>query len=141
MAHPFDRRMLLRCGWFAIARKCRRLGGTDVKRGTVCDMDAIPKRSPTLPPLLIEHRDELLAIAERNGLCNVRVFGSMARGEASQDSDVDFLVDTKPGTTGLGLGGMLVDAEELLQRHVDVVTVGFLYPLMRERVLKEAVPL
>lgn len=104
-------------------------------------MDTKPNRSPGLPPSLTEHRDELLAIAERNGLCNVRVFGSMARGEATEDSDVDFLVDAKPGTTGLGLGGMLVDAEELLQRHVDVVTVGFLYPLMRERVLREAVPL
>lgn len=104
-------------------------------------MDAKPIRSPDLPPFLIEHRDELLAIAERNGLCNVRVFGSMARGEAGEDSHVDFLVDAKPGTTGLGLGGMLVDAEELLHRRVDVVTVGFLYPVMRERVLREAIPL
>ena len=115
------------------------VGGVIVVR--VKKMDQQANRSQDLPPLLIEHRQELLAIAERNGLCNVRVFGSMVRGDANEDSDVDFLVDAKPGTTALGLGGMLVDAEELLHRRVDVVTVGFLFPMMRQRVLREAVPL
>ena len=94
-----------------------------------------------LPALIAKNREALLAIAERHALCNVRVFGSMARGDAHEDSDVDLLVDARPEARGLALGGMLADAEELLQRPVDVVTEGFLLPAMRERVLREAVPL
>ena len=95
----------------------------------------------SLPPLLVENREALLALAERRGLGNVRVFGSMARGDADPDSDVDLLVDAPPGTSALALCGLAVDAEELLHKSVDVVTEGFLYPSMRERVFKEAVPL
>ena len=98
-------------------------------------------RPRELPALITQNRRALLAIAERHGLCNVRVFGSMARGDAHEDSDVDLLVDATPDARGLALGGMLVDAEELLKRPVDVVTEGFLLPAMRERVLREAVPL
>ena len=95
----------------------------------------------SLPPLLVKNREALLALAERRGLGNVRVFGSMARGDDDPDSDMDLLVDAPPGTSALALCGLAVDAEELLQKSVDVVTEGFLYPSMRERVFKEAVPL
>ena len=91
--------------------------------------------------MLVKNREALLALAERRGLGNVRVFGSMARGDDDPDSDVDLLVDAPPGTSALALCGLAVDAEELLQKSVDVVTEGFLYPSMRERVFKEAVPL
>ena len=94
-----------------------------------------------LPPLLAEHRHALLKLAERRGLRNVRVFGSMVRGDDGADSDVDLLVDAPPGTSALALCGLSLDAEELLQRPVDVVTEGFLYPSMRARVVDEAVPL
>ena len=97
--------------------------------------------STTLDPLIVRHRDALLCLAKRHGLANVRVFGSMARGDATADSDIDLLVELQPGTSGLALGGMLVDVEALLGRRADVLTIGFLPPLLRERVLQEAIPL
>ena len=97
--------------------------------------------STTLDPLIVRHRDALLCLAKRHGLSNVRVFGSMARGDATADSDIDLLVELQPGTSGLALGGMLVGVEALLGRRADVLTVGFLPPSLRERVLQEAIPL
>ena len=98
----------------------------------------------TLPPMhaLIEtHRAELLALARRRGVTGVRVFGSMSRGDGSDDSDVDLLVTLSPGTSGLALGGQLLDAQELLGRRVDVVTEASLHPALRERVVASAIPL
>lgn len=98
----------------------------------------------TLPPMhaLIEtHRAELLALARRRGVTGVRVFGSMSRGDGSDDSDVDLLVTLSPGTSGLALGGLLLDAQELLGRRVDVVTEASLHPALRERVVASAIPL
>lgn len=92
-------------------------------------------------PLIKSHRDELIALARRRGLTRVRVFGSMGRGDADDDSDVDLLVTLTPGTSALALGGLLMDAEELLGRRVDVVTEASLHPALRDRVLADAVPL
>ncbi len=92
-------------------------------------------------PLIESHRTELLALARRRGATAVRVFGSMARGDADEASDVDLLVTLAPGVSGLALGGLLMDAQELLGRRVDVVTEGGLHAALRERVLAEAVPL
>ena len=92
-------------------------------------------------PLIETHREELLSIARRRGVTNVRVFGSMARGDAGGDSDVDLLVTLAPGATGLALGGLLFDAQELLGRRVDVVTEQGLHPAMRDQVLAQAVTL
>ena len=92
-------------------------------------------------PLIEAHRRELLALAERHGVTNVRVFGSMARGDATDESDVDLLVLPLPGTSLLDLGGLLMDAQELLGRRVDVVSERALHPLIRDRVLSEATPL
>ncbi len=94
-----------------------------------------------LPPLLVEHRAALLVLAKRRGLRNVRVFGSMARGDHHAHSDVDLLVDAPPGTSALALCGLSIDAEQLLNTPVDVVTEGFLYPSIRERAVREAIPL
>lgn len=94
-----------------------------------------------LPPLLLEHREELLERAESRGLHNVRVFGSMVRGDYHEGSDVDLLVDAPRGTSALVLCGLSIDAEQLLARAVDVVTERCLYPSMREWVIREAVPL
>ena len=96
---------------------------------------------PTMHPLIESHRDELIALARRRGLTRVRVFGSMGRGDADGDSDVDLLVTLTPGTSALALGGLLMDAEELLGRRVDVVTEASLHPALRDRVLADAVPL
>ena len=94
-----------------------------------------------LPPLLLDHREALLALAERRGLHNVRVFGSMARDDYHDDGDVDLLVDAPPGTSALALCGLSIDAEQLLLRTVDVVTEGCLHPSMRKWVMREAIPL
>ena len=71
----------------------------------------------------------------------VVLFGSRARGDHRPDSDVDLLVTLSPGTSALALGGLLMDAEELLGRRVDVVTEASLHPALRDRVLADAVPL
>ncbi len=92
-------------------------------------------------PLIEAHRAEILALAERRGVRNVRVFGSMARGDADETSDVDLLVMLPPDRTGLALGGLLMDVRKLLQRQVDVVTERALHPALRERILREAEPL
>lgn len=92
-------------------------------------------------PLIEAHRTELLTIARRRGMAGVRVFGSMSRDDAGDDSDVDLLVTLLPGTSALALGGLLLDAQELLGRRVDVVTEASLHPALRERVLADAVPL
>ena len=92
-------------------------------------------------PLIETHRAELLALARRRGIAGVRVFGSMSRGDGGDDSDVDLLVTLAPGTSALALGGLLLDAQDLLGRRVDVVTEAGLHPALRERVMADAVPL
>lgn len=91
--------------------------------------------------VLESKREEILRIAARHGARNVRVFGSAARGEAGPRSDIDFLVDVGPERTPFFPGGLLADLEELLGCKVDVVTEKGLHWYIRERVLKEAVPL
>lgn len=92
-------------------------------------------------PLIETHRTELLALARRRGVTGVRVFGSMTRSDSSDNSDVDLLVTLAPGTSALALGGLLLDAQDLLGRRVDVVTEASLHPALRERVMAGAVPL
>jgi predicted nucleotidyltransferase len=84
-------------------------------------------------------RAEILAAAARHGATNVRVFGSVARGDADVNSDVDFLVDFETGRSLLDLAGLLVDLEDLLGHPVDVVTEPGLKARIRQRVLAEAV--
>ena len=91
--------------------------------------------------LLETHRAELLALARRRGVTGIRALGSMSRGDGSDDSDVDLLVTLAPGTSALALGGLLLDAQELLGRRVDVVTEASLHPALRDRVVASAVPL
>ena len=86
-------------------------------------------------------RADIVDVAARRGASNVRVFGSVARGDAAATSDVDFLVDLEPGRSLVDLGGLLMDLAELLGVDVDVVTEAGLAPRVRERVLAEAVPL
>lgn len=97
--------------------------------------------SMTAADLLSTHRDEILAVAERHGARNVRVFGSVARGDADDASDIDLLVDMQAGRSLLDLGGLLMELRELLGRNVDVVTVHGLKEHIRDRVLAEAVSL
>jgi uncharacterized protein len=80
-------------------------------------------------------------MARRHGAQNVRVFGSMARGEDNETSDVDLLVTLGEGRSLLDLVGLKQDLEDLIHRTVDVVTDQGLSPYVRERILSEAVPL
>lgn len=75
------------------------------------------------------------------GVTSVRVFGSMSRDGSNESSDVDLLAALAPGTSALALGGLLMDAQELLGRRVDVVTEASLHPALRESILASAVPL
>lgn len=91
--------------------------------------------------ILQTHRQEILAIARRYGAVNIRVFGSVARHEASLDSDIDFLVEMEPGRSLFDLGGLLYELQELLGVDVDVVTEKGLRMRIRDQVLSQAVPL
>ena len=91
--------------------------------------------------LLQDKREAILSLAAQHGARNVRIFGSAARGDAGPDSDFDFLVDLEPRRSLLDLGGLLMDLRELLGRDVDVVTEPSLHWYIRDRILREAVPL
>lgn len=94
------------------------------------------------PPSLEElrrRRDDILRVCAARGASNVRVFGSVIRGEQNADSDLDLLVDMEPGRSLFDLGGLLVELEDLLGCPVDVMTD--VRDRIRERVLAEAVPL
>ena len=90
---------------------------------------------------LLAKKDQILRIAAKRGVRRIRLFGSMARGEAGPLSDVDFLVEFEPGRSLLDQGGLLMDLEELLGCKVDIISEGALRSRYRERVLSEAVPL
>jgi len=90
--------------------------------------------------ILEDKRGEILRIASKHGAREVRVFGSVARGEADRESDIDFLVELETGRSLMDLGGLQMELEALLGRRVDVVTARGLKARIRERVLREAVP-
>jgi len=91
--------------------------------------------------LLRAKRADILMAAREHGARRVRVFGSVPRGDADGDSDIDFLVDMEPGRSLFDLGGLLTHLRKLLGCRVDVVTPGGLRPRIRDRVLTEAVEL
>jgi predicted nucleotidyltransferase len=88
-----------------------------------------------------EKRDEILAIAERFGARNVRVFGSVARGDADEDSDVDLVVEFDDDSSLMDHAAMMLELEALLGRRVDIAPEKCLRPRVKERVEREAVPL
>lgn len=95
----------------------------------------------TLEQLRRGRRDQILAAAARYGARNVRVFGSVARGEANEESDLDLLVELDPDRTLMDLGGLLMEIQSLLPVRVDIATEGLLRPKVRGRALSDAVPL
>ena len=107
------------------------------------NITAAPKTRPSID-VLRTRRPELIGIAIRHGASNLRVFGSVARGDADEDSDIDLLVDVDADARGFAYFGMLEDLrrafESALHHDVDVVDAAALHS-MRERVLSEAVPL
>lgn len=97
--------------------------------------------TPTAEQLLKTHREEILRIAAKHGAYNVRVFGSVARGEADAESDIDLLVQLEPERSLLDHVALIQESEDLLGRDVDVVTDGALHWYIRDKVLAQAVPL
>jgi uncharacterized protein len=95
----------------------------------------------TVYEAILAHREEILRIAARHGATNVRVFGSVARGTAGPESDLDLLVDVGPETSSWFPGGLMADLEDLLGCHVDVATEKTLHRRIRDRVVTEARPL
>jgi predicted nucleotidyltransferase len=91
--------------------------------------------------VLKEKRSEILRLATEHGAYYVRVFGSVHRGEAGPDSDIDLLVSMEKGKTLLDFVGLWQDLEELLGSKVDVISDGGMSPYLRERILAEAAPL
>ncbi len=94
-----------------------------------------------LKQLLEERREEILRIAARYGARNLRVFGSAARGEDGPDSDVDLLVEFDEDRSLFDQVGLVQDLAELLGRKVEVATPGGLHWYVRDKILKQAVPL
>jgi hypothetical protein len=95
----------------------------------------------TIRELLNEKRAEILRVAERHGARNVRLIGSVARGDARADSDLDLLVELERGRSLLDHAALMIELETLLGCKVDVATEQGLRPRVRDRVLAEAVAL
>ena len=95
----------------------------------------------TLDTLRAERKEEILRLAERRGAHNLRVFGSVARGEANESSDLDLLVAWEPGRSLLDHAGLVQDLQELLGMKVHVGTEKSLHWYVRDKVLREATPL
>lgn len=117
-------RALLLVGLTVAGWRCRRFGRQDHE-----------------PQQLRARPEEILATARRHGARTLRVFGSVARGNADAESDIDFLVELEPGRSLLNQGALLMDLQEQLGCRVDVMTEAGLRPGVRARVLQEAVVL
>jgi len=91
--------------------------------------------------LLQQKREEILRLCARYGARNVRVFGSLARGESDEMSDIDLIVEFEPGRTLLDHAALWIELQQLLGRKVDVMSERGMKPRVRDRVLREAVPL
>jgi len=91
--------------------------------------------------ILQDKRTEILALAAKHGACNVRLFGSVIRGEDRDVSDVDFLVDMQDTRSLFDLIGLQQDLEKAIGRKVDVLTPNGINRYLKDRILAEAVPL
>jgi predicted nucleotidyltransferase len=89
---------------------------------------------------IAQKRNTVVVVAQKYGATNIRLFGSVARGEERPDSDIDILVDLQPGRSIFDLGGLLMELEALFSRPVDVITEDGIKPRMRERIMKEVLP-
>ncbi len=100
--------------------------------------------SQALPPnydMLQQKKADILSLTQRHGAYNIRIFGSVARGQAREDSDIDFLVTVSPRHSPWFPTGLILDLEQLLAYKIDVVTEQALHWYIRDQILKEAIPL
>ncbi len=95
----------------------------------------------TIKEELFDKKAKINEIASRHGAYDIRVFGSVSRGDENQDSDIDLLVKTQEKTSPWFPGGLIADLENVLGRKVDVVTENGLNSLIRDQILEEATPL
>ena len=95
----------------------------------------------TLEIVRTQYRDQIFATANKRGARNIRIFGSVARGDERRDSDIDFLVDFEPGRSLFDLAGLWLDLETLLGCKVDVVSSRGLKPRLASKVLRDAIAL
>jgi predicted nucleotidyltransferase len=100
-----------------------------------------PAQGVTLDQLLREKRDDIKRIAAEHGAYNLRGFGSVARGEAGPESDIDLLIDVRPTTSSWSPTGLILDLEDLPGWRVEVITEKGLNAKLRDHVLREAIPL
>ena len=91
--------------------------------------------------LIKSRKKEILELADKYGVCNVRIFGSVARGEANGNSDIDILVDFKGKTSLFQLGGLWMELNDLLKVRTEVFTSGLLKENVKENALREAIAL
>ncbi len=87
-----------------------------------------------------EIKERLAGVLERNSVKSAALFGSIVRGEATGESDIDLLVEFEGRKSLLDLSGLKLEVEDVLGRKADVLTYGSLHPLLRNRILKEQVP-
>lgn len=92
---------------------------------------------PEMDVIVEKNRQKILSIAREKGIRNVRVFGSMARNDANEKSDLDLLVELEEGKSGFALGGFLDEVQKLVKRKVDVVTEKSLHPTIHDKVMRE----
>jgi hypothetical protein len=101
----------------------------------------MPQRGLGIKEMIGDKREDVLRLAEKYGATNVRVFGSVAREEATPNSDIDFMVDFKPGVTIFDMVGLWQDLTKLLGREVDLTTEKSLKRWVKPHALRDAVPL
>jgi predicted nucleotidyltransferase len=90
---------------------------------------------------VLERREEIIAVARRYGASNIRIFGSVARGDATEASDLDLIVHLEPGRSLFDLGGLLMDLRDLLGIKVDVISENGIRDRWRDHLMAESVPL
>ena len=105
------------------------------------DLLQLNNKTMSLLQLIKDKKREILDLAEKYGAYNIRIFGSVARGDDDEKSDIDFLVDFKEGVSLLDWGGLLMDLKDLLGHNVDVATEKVLKQRIKDRILREAQPL
>ncbi len=92
-------------------------------------------------PVVVDIQNKVQDVMRRRGVVRAGVFGSVARGEAGPDSDIDFLVEFEKGRSLVDLSGLRLDLKEVLGCDVDVATPGSLHPKLRDGILSELVPI
>jgi predicted nucleotidyltransferase len=135
-AHPTVAETTVTSEWFFRSSHCRDAPG---------DGNVVSSMSPASAQIdlrrLRARREEILRFAAEHGARNVRVFGSVVRGESDASSDVDLLVEMEPGRSLIDLVGLWQDLEDMLDTHVDVLSDGGVSPHLRDRIYAEAVSL